>query len=48
MDISVSPRVSAIVEQADIISADYTVRYKFSDRLSAGMGISPTFMDFSD
>lgn len=48
MDVSISPRVNAIVEQADIISADYTVRYKFSDRLSAGVGISPTFMEFSD
>ncbi len=48
MELSISPRVNSIVVSADIIMADYTVRYKFSDRLSAGVGFSPTFMDFSD
>lgn len=46
-DVSLSPRVGTILYHAEVISADITVRYKFSDNFSAGLGLNPTCLDYS-
>ena len=46
-DVSISPRVSFILYHAEAISSDITVRYKFSDSFSAGLGLTPTCLDYT-
>lgn len=46
MDLAVMPVTKAILNQADVISADIAIRYKLSDSFSAGVCASPTFIDY--
>jgi hypothetical protein len=46
VDLAVMPVTKAIINQADVISADIAIRYKLSDNFSAGVCASPTFIDY--
>ena len=46
VDVAVMPVTKAILNQADVISADIAIRYKLSDSFSAGLCASPTFIDY--
>lgn len=45
-DIAIMPVTKTILNQAEVISADIAVRYKFSDRFSGGVCVSPTFIEY--
>lgn len=46
VDMAIMPVSRTILNQAEVISADLAVRYKFSDSFSGGVCTSPTFIEY--